>query len=170
MTLLVQKASVKKNTKGTHAILSFPYQENLLKDIRTLPGRAWHADKRVWTVPLEFETAAREMIRPFYQLEDEDEDHTLWKTVKMILTFEQNSRHAYRNSVRIDGEDLLNTNHGNLIRYASTFDILEDSGGIVSGEPYKSFSVRYELTLKMRRYGIIEDVRGRSEILEEEDI
>jgi len=167
MTLLQHKASVKKNKAGTHAVLHFDYQENLINDIKTLPGRQWHAYEKVWTVPLEYAEAARIMIRPFFQLEDEEEDHTEWKTLKMIVTFEQNKRKAHRIGVRIDGEDIFNVNHGNLIAYSSTFDILEQTGGFVSGQAYQSFEVRYEITLKLRKFAVIEAVRGTYEIVEE---
>jgi hypothetical protein len=84
-----------------------------------------------------------------------------WETVKMLVSFSQNKRRAYKKGVLIDGSDIFNVHYGNLIKYSANFDILEETGGFVSGgehSPY--FEVKYEITVQVRKGALIEAVRG----------
>ena len=166
MALIEQKAKVQRNKTLTHAVISVPYNTQVIDAIKAIPGWKWHNEKKLWTVPIDQIEAARVAIRPYFQIEGE-ESQVEWKTVKLHITFEQNKRHAYRKCVLIDGCDLLNVDHGNLINYASDFDILENEGGFTSGDERAYYwAVEYHLTVKMRKNGVIEAVRGTCEVEE----
>lgn len=167
--LLQQNAKVRRNAEGTHTILEFPYNAELTESIRALPGRQWHAEKKVWTVPVAQEEVARTAIRPFYQIDGEP-SYVEWKTVKMVVRAGQDGRHSYRHGVLIDGHDILNMQHGNLVKYNYMSDLLEERGGFLDSATDKTpfWKVEYHITIRMRKQAKIEAMRGSYVILSEE--
>lgn len=167
MTLIEEKAQVYRNSTGTHVIIKSPYNEQLIDALKkSAPGVKWHGDKKFWAAPVVQLEAAKQAVRPYYQIEGE-ESFVEWKIVKMRVSFEQNKRHAYRKAVLIDGHDLINVDHGNTYGYSTDFDILEESGGFVQGDEKSAYwKVEYTLTVKMRANAVIEAVRGSYEVID----
>ncbi len=168
MTLIEEFATMTPDESQKYVLLSFPYHEQLIDQIKTIPGRDWDPRKKVWIIPIAHEEAARCAIRPYFQIEGE-ESFVKWKTIKMIVTFEQNKPRRHRKGVLIDGQNIINPNYGNLYTMATTFDILESTGGFTLGDEHSPyFDVRYEITIKIRENAVIEAIRGTHEIVQEE--
>ena len=52
-----KKATLAKNQQGEKVIqIEFPYDVETLTNIRTLPGRKWHAEQKCWSAPIFPET------------------------------------------------------------------------------------------------------------------
>lgn len=57
---IIKSATMAENTHGDRVIkISFPYDLAMLENIRTLPGRKWHADLKVWSTPVDVYTLTK---------------------------------------------------------------------------------------------------------------
>ena len=55
--MINKKATLAKNQQGEKVIqIEFPYDVETLTNIRTLPGRKWHAEQKCWSAPIFPET------------------------------------------------------------------------------------------------------------------
>lgn len=170
--LIEEKALVYGNKQGTHAIIKAPYNAQMIAAIKAIPGAKWvvNGDKKYWAMPAEHLDAAKETVRPYYQI-DGEESRVAWKVVRVRVRFEQHKTarvRKYGKAVMIDGTDLLNVDYGNTYSCSSDFDILEQSGGFIDGDEHSAYwTVEYVLTVKMRANARIEAVSGTYEIIEE---
>lgn len=166
--LIEQKARVYRNKAGSHVIIKSPYNGRLVDAIKAIPGAKWNVngEKKYWSLPIEHYEAAKEVVRPFYQIEGE-ESFVTWRTVRATVRFEQHKTRTvrkYGKAVLIDGTDLINVDYGNVYKYSSDFDILEEQGGFVQGDeksPY--WAVEYTLLIKMRSQAVVQAVSGTYE-------
>ena len=46
--------------------LSFPYNPELVEQIKTIPQRSWNPEDKTWAIPDEFLATAIQYIRPYY--------------------------------------------------------------------------------------------------------
>ena len=46
--------------------LSFPYNQQLIEQIKTIPQRSWNPNDKTWEIPDEFLATAINYIRPHY--------------------------------------------------------------------------------------------------------
>jgi len=80
----IKTASLAKNQYGEKVVLiKFPYDLDMLFNIRSLPGRKWHAEDKVWTAPIFPETIKslrlwgfvfNEKLESFIQKTDKHQD------------------------------------------------------------------------------------------------
>ncbi len=172
--LIETKAKVYRNKTGSHAIIKAPYHPQMIEKIKVIPGAKWHnqGDLKFWAVPADQLEAARQAVRPFYQIEGE-ESQVEWKTVKMRVRFAQHQTRSgsYKcgKAIIIDTTDLLNVQHGNFYECSSDYDVLEAEGGFIQGDEHAAYwTVEYIMTVKMRKNAVIEAYAGTYEIIEEE--
>ena len=45
--------TVDLDATGTHLMIRFPYREDLVEEVRTLPGRRWDKQQKTWRVPVD---------------------------------------------------------------------------------------------------------------------
>lgn len=144
-------------------LIQFPYNADLIEEIRGIPGRRWNVEMKVWSVPLGNEQQVREVIRPYYQIEGEP-PYIEYETVRVRITGKTSSTRYYCGGVTVDGRDIFSPTHGYLdMRENDVYEILEHRGGFVRGDGYikhgqgHAFEVEYELVLRVRK-----DVRWKS--------
>lgn len=143
--------TAKITKRASQIIIKTPYNADLVDEIRGIPGRAWDPKNKVWFAPAASEQQVREMIRPFFQIEDEPS----YVNLKVIRVHVSGSCNGHRcGGVMIDGHDLFNPSSGYLdMQSNNDFEILDYSGGFV-GEvvrsPQKMFAVEYVLKLRIR--------------------
>lgn len=57
---ITKSATMAENTYGERVVkISFPYDLAMLENIRTLPGRKWHADLKVWSTPVDLHNLSK---------------------------------------------------------------------------------------------------------------
>jgi len=154
LTLVGAKAII--SVVADYCSVAAPYNAELVQAIKEIPGRKWNPDSKTWKVPVKQEDKLREIVRRFYPI-DGEESQVEYELVDMTIKADNTAKRSDPHNVEIDGCELVNMWNGNLYSINSSFEVIEHTGGFVSGDASHAFTVEYRVKIKCRKNAAIHE-------------